>query len=355
MTDINLPDWLGPSVDQWLAATAILVVTAIVVRVVLRFSARRVAAWATRTETRIDDVFAAGLKATRVWFSLAVGTLAAVQVLDVPVKVEAGIERAAIVLILLQAALWGHSVIGAALSRIGRPETPDAAALATSASAVAFVVRVAFWSVIVLLILDNLGFDVTAIVAGLGVGGIAVALAVQNILGDLFASLAIALDKPVVIGDFVVMGDFAGSVEHIGLKTTQLRSISGEQIILANSDLLNSRIRNYKRMQERRVVLVIGVTYETPREKLHVIPGMLREIVVADESARFDRAHLRGFGASSIDFEIVYYVRSPEYNVYMDTQQRVALSIIELFAKHEIEFAYPTQTIHLAKEDVSAG
>jgi small-conductance mechanosensitive channel len=352
--DSALPVGLGPPLDQWLVAAVVLVVTVIAVRVVLRFAARRLAAWATRTETRIDDVFAAGLKATRGWFGVAVGTLAAVQVMDLPARAEAGVERAAIVLILLQAALWGHSVIGAALSRIGRPETPDAAALATSASAVAFVVRVAFWSVIVLLILDNLGFDVTAIVAGLGVGGIAVALAVQNILGDLFASLAIALDKPVVIGDFVVMGDFAGTVEHIGLKTTQLRSISGEQIILANSDLLNSRIRNYKRMQERRVVLEIGVTYETPREKLQVIAGMLRDIVTADENARFDRAHLRGFGSSSIDFEIVYYVKSPEYNVFMDTQQRVALSVIELFARHDIEFAYPTQTIHLAKGDVSA-
>ncbi|MDH4021605.1 MAG: mechanosensitive ion channel family protein [Gammaproteobacteria bacterium] len=354
MMDFGLPVWLGVPTERWLAAAAILVATIIGVRLVVRFVRHRMAAWATRTETHIDDILAAGLKATRSWFSIAVGALAAVQVLDLPQGVEAAIERGAVVLILLQAALWGHSAIGAALSRIGRPATPDAAALATSASAVAFVVRVAFWSVILLLILANLGFDVTAIIAGLGVGGIAVALAVQNILGDLFASLAIALDKPVVIGDFVVVGEFAGTVEHIGLKTTQLRSISGEQIILSNSDLLNSRIRNYKRMRERRVVLEIGVTYETPREKLRVIAGMLREIISADESARFDRAHLRGFGPFSIDFEIVYYVRSPEYNVFMDTQQRVALSVIDLFAEHEIEFAYPTQTIHMAGGAVSS-
>ena len=353
--DFGLPVLFGLPTEQWLAAAAILVATAIGVRLVVRFVRQRLAAWATRTETHIDDILAAGLKATRSWFSIAVGTLAAVQVLDLPDGAETAVERGTVVLILLQAALWGHSAIGAALSRIGRPATPDAAALATSATAVAFVVRVAFWSVILLLILANLGFDVTAIIAGLGVGGIAIALAVQNILGDLFASLAIALDKPVVIGDFVVMGDFAGSVEHIGLKTTQLRSISGEQIILSNSDLLNSRIRNYKRMQERRVVLEIGVTYETPREKLRLIAGMLREIVTTDESARFDRAHLRGFGPSSIDFEVVYYVRSPEYNVFMDTQQRVALSIVDLFAKHKIEFAYPTQTIHMAGGAVSPG
>jgi small-conductance mechanosensitive channel len=212
-----------------------------------------------------------------------------------------------------------------------------------------FVGRLVLWAVVLLLVLDNLGVDVTALVAGLGVGGIAVALAVQNILGDLFASLSIVLDKPFTIGDFLIIDDYLGSVEHIGLKTTRMRSLSGEQLVFSNTDLLKSRIKNYGRMFERRVIFDIGVTYQTPREKLQMIPDIIRSAIEAQEPVRFDRSHFRAYGDFSLSFETVYYVLKPDYNLYMDIQQAINLHIHARFEAEGIEFAYPTQTLFVEK------
>jgi len=177
-----------------------------------------------------------------------------------------------------------------------------------------------------------------------------VALAIQNILGDLFASLTILLDKPFVLKDFLIVGDFLGSVEYIGLKTTRLRSLSGEQIVFSNADLLNSRIRNYGRMFERRVVFTLGVVYQTPRHHLEAIPGMIRAAIEAQERTRFDRAHFKAFGPYSLDFEAVYYVLVADYNAYMDIQQAINLHIHEQFEAQGIEFAFPSQTLYVVGE-----
>jgi small-conductance mechanosensitive channel len=191
-------------------------------------------------------------------------------------------------------------------------------------------------------------------VAGLGVGGIAVALAAQNILGDLFASLSIVLDRPFVLGDFLIVDDLMGSVEEIGLKTTRVRSLSGEQLVFSNTDLLNSRIRNYGRMFERRVVFQLGVTYQTPREQLQAIPGMVRDAVEAHgDRVRFDRAHFAKYGDFALSFEIVYYVLGPDYNEYMDIQQAINLDIHQRFEDAGIAFAYPTQTLFLERSEAS--
>jgi len=207
------------------------------------------------------------------------------------------------------------------------------------------------WFVVILIALDNLGVNIKTLIAGLGIGGIAVALALQNILGDLFASLSIILDKPFVIGDFIIINEYLGTVEHIGLKTTRIRSLSGEQLIFSNSDLLKSRIRNFKRMYERRVVFTIGVLYQTPYEKLCRIPKMIREIVEGNDQVRFDRAHFKEYGDFSLKFEIVYWIQNPDYNLYMDIQQTINLEIYKKFEASRIKFAYPTQTLFLNQSD----
>ena len=199
------------------------------------------------------------------------------------------------------------------------------------------------------MILDNLGIDVTALVAGLGIGGIAVALAAQNVLGDLFASLSIAFDKPFLVGDFLILDDYLGSVEHIGIKSTRLRSLSGEQIIMSNNDLLKSRVRNYGRMVERRVVLAHGVTYDTPIGRLEEIPDIVRSAIERQADTRFDRSHFARHGASSLDFESVYYVLSADYNRFMDIQQAINLEIHRRFSELGIEFAIPTQRLYLSR------
>ncbi len=223
---------------------------------------------------------------------------------------------------------------------------PDRAVIGAMAT-FRWLAQLVAYTAVLLLALQNLGVDITALIAGLGVAGIAVALAVQNILGDLFASLSITLDKPFVPGDFIVLGTEMGTVEKIGLKTTRVRSLSGEQLVFSNNDLLSSRVRNFKRMFERRVVFGFGVLYSTPPDMLEKIPGIVREAIEAEELARFDRCHFYRFGDSSLDFETVYHVKSPEYNKYMDTQQRVCMHLVRQFKEMGIGFAFPTRTLHL--------
>ena len=209
------------------------------------------------------------------------------------------------------------------------------------------VIKVIIWGIGITFLLDNLGFKVTGVIAGLGIGGIAVALAAQAVLGDVFSYFAIFFDRPFEVGDFIIIGDFLGSVEHVGIKTTRLRSLGGEQIIFSNTDLTNSRVRNYKRMDKRRVVFKFGVVYQTPLEKLKKIPVIVADIIKSTRDADLDRVHFASYGDFSLVFEVVYYVNSPDYNKYMDIQQEINFAISEEFGKHGIDFAFPTQTLYL--------
>lgn len=205
------------------------------------------------------------------------------------------------------------------------------------------VVSWGLWILGAIFILDNLGINVSAVVAGLGIGGIAVAMASQAILGDAFSAISIFVDKPFQIGDFIVVGDLMGTVEHIGIKTTRIRSLHGEQLIFSNSDLTASRVRNFKRMSERRAAFEFGVTYETPNELVRKIPELVRSILKNLDGVRLDRAHFKNFGDFALIYEVVYYVLSPDYNTYMDKQQAINFSLKETFEREGIEFAYPTQ------------
>jgi small-conductance mechanosensitive channel len=196
---------------------------------------------------------------------------------------------------------------------------------------IAFVARILIWALVLLVALDNLGVNITALLAGLGVGGVAVALALQNILGDLFASLSIALDKPFRLGDALAIDDCQGTVEHIGIKSTRLRSVSGEQIILSNADILKSRVRNFGRAVERRALLLLGVTYDTSADKLREIPAMLERIVRAQSGARFERCHFKNIGDFALQFELAYHSAQPNLEALMDLQQNVNLAIIDQF------------------------
>jgi small-conductance mechanosensitive channel len=219
-------------------------------------------------------------------------------------------------------------------------------------SLIKFIARSIIWSIAFLLCVENIGIDITALVAGLGIGGIAIALAAQNILSDLFASLAIVLDKPFEIDDYIVVGDISGTVEQIGIKTTRIRALSGEELVCSNADLLGSRVRNYKRMKERRAIFELGVVYQTPHNLLTKIPEIIEKIIENAEFARFDRANFKSFGDSSLLFEIVFYVSAPgnDYNEYMKVQQGINYEIFKKFEELKIDFAYPTQTLHISKE-----
>lgn len=219
--------------------------------------------------------------------------------------------------------------------------------------AISSLIKGSLWGFGILFLLDNLGFRISTVVAGLGIGGVAVALASQAVLGDLFCYFIILFDRPFDLGDFLIVDEYLGTVEYIGIKSTRLRSLTGEQLVFSNRDLTNSRLRNYKRMQERRAIFQFGVIYETPLAKLTQIPTMVQEIISSLPGTRFDRAHLKSFGPSSLDFEVVYYVLNADYNSYMDFQQQINLKLIERFAKENIDFAYPTQLLYLKQETVS--
>lgn len=341
--------YYGNTVRSWLFALLVMATVMVILRILTRVILRRLSAFAERTKTDLDDLVADLLGRTKFFFLLILSLYAATLVLTLPPVATRVIRTVAVIALLIQAAIWGSGFISFWLARHMKRKLVEDAASATTMSAIGFVGKLVLWSVILLLALDNLGVDITTLVAGLGIGGIAVALAVQNVLGDLFASLSIVLDKPFVIGDFIIVGDLMGTVEKIGLKTTRVRSLSGEQLVFSNNDLLQSRIRNYKRMFERRIVFHFGVTYQTPPEKLAVIPEMVREIIEAQEQTRFDRAHFKEYGDFSLNFEVVYYVKKPDYSIYMDIQQAINLAIYRRFQEEGIEFAYPTQTLYIEK------
>ncbi|MCB0282251.1 MAG: mechanosensitive ion channel family protein [Calditrichaeota bacterium] len=338
-------------VKLWLIAVSIFFVGYVVLISARKIVYKKIQRFASTTKTDIDDLVAELIKKIHALVILIIALYTGMRVLEVSDKITRISDIIFIIAMLFQAALWGSGIISFFINRYRKHKIDEDAAGVTTFTALGFILKLILWTVLVLVALDNMGVNITALVAGLGVGGVAVALAVQNILSDLFASLSIVLDKPFVMGDFIIIDNYLGTIEHIGLKTTRIRSLSGEQLIFSNSDLLSSRIRNYKRMQERRVVFGVGVIYQTPKDKLEIIPGMIKEIIESKEQTRFDRAHFKEFGNFSLNFEIVYWIHSPDYNIYMDIQQAINLEIFQKFQENKIEFAYPTQKLFLTPED----
>jgi small-conductance mechanosensitive channel len=334
----------------WLLAAFVTIILPIIFRFVQGFVTHRLGAIAERTKTDVDDAIVSLLRKTKYLFLLILSLYIGSHALVLPEHASHLLRAVVFIALFLQAGLWGNTFISFWISREARKKKAEDPASASAFGVLTFFAKLVLWIIVVLLALDNLGVKITPLIAGLGVGGIAIALAVQNILGDVFNSVSIVLDKPFEVGDFIIVGDFLGTVERIGVKTTRIRSLSGEQIIFANSDLINSRVRNYKRMNQRRVVFSFGVVYQTPADKLEAIPQMVRDIVQSIDRTRFDRAHFQKFDDSSLAFEVVYYVEDRDYNLYMDIQQKINLAICRQFQKENIEFAYPTQTLYVWRE-----
>jgi small-conductance mechanosensitive channel len=348
---MNLLDqiYFGNTVRQWLIALAVTAGVLVGLRIILAIVVGRLAALSKRTKTQWDDLIHTAIKKTRFLILLAAAVYAGSLYLELSDNVDGRLMKAIIVISWVQVGIWVSAAFRHWIEDYRTRKLAEDASAATVVTLVSFIGRFILWVTILLAVLDNLGFEITTLLAGLGVGGIAIALAVQNILGDLFASLTIVLDKPFSIGDSLTIGEHTGSVQSIGLKTTRLKSLSGEELVFSNNDLLQSRIRNYGRMTERRVAFTVGVTYQTPRETLEKIPTVLREAVETQEMARHDRSHLKAFGDFAIVFETVYYVLVSDYTVYMNVQQAINLRIHEQFEKEGIEFAYPTRTVHVVK------
>lgn len=348
-----LQDWVifWASLEGWLNALIVAVLSYLIMDLAVRFVTRRLTALAKRTKGRLDDVIAASLAGTKRLLIFLLAILIGLHTLTLPLKAETQLSQALVIVIGIQVAIWLNRAISAWMEKVVDPQTnPDLRNRATTTTMM-FLLRLAVLLTVLLAVLANLGINITAFVASLGIGGIAIALALQTILSDLFASLSIGLDKPFEVGDFIVVDDLQGTVEYIGVKTTRLRSLSGEQLIRSNTELLKSAIRNYKRMSERRVVFNFGIAYETPVDQVGELGAVVRDIVLAQSPVRFDRAHFMSFGASSLNFEVVYYVLSSDYNVYMDIQQRINLELMKACAQRDISFAYPTTIMHIATSE----
>ena len=273
--------------------------------------------------------------------------------LDLPEFAERGLSVGIALVIVIQIGLWGSAALTFLLRR--RLESDPDFASPGAIAAGRYLATLLLWSVLAVLFLDNIGVEITTLVAGLGVGGIAIGLAARSILSDLFASLAILLDRPFAVGDFVSVKGAAGSVERIGIKTTHLRSPSGEQLVYSNSDMLGSPLRNYGRMQRRRAVLSLNINYDTDVEKVEAIPGMVKEAIERHEMTQFDRAHFKALGESALQIEAVFYMSTTNYGVYMDTQQAINLELLGRFREAGIEFAFPTRDVRLSGERPASG
>lgn len=332
---------LGNPVSHWTVAAIVAAMIglafAVVRKVLLSRFETHSAPWAMTLRALAQS--------TRLWLVLLVALAVSARYLDLPARPARLLDIVATIAVFMQVGMWLSAALNAWLTRYKERSLRADAGAATSIAALGFLGRLVLWSVVLLLTLSNLGVDVTALIAGLGIGGIAVALAVQNILGDLFASLSIVIDKPFVIGDFIIVDDYLGSVEYVGLKTTRVRSLAGEQIVFANSDLLNSRVRNYKRMYQRRIVFNFGLRYGTSPEQLEWVAEELRRIIEAQPLARFDRAHFFAFRESALEFEVVYWMTDPDYNKYMDTQQAINLAMMRALAERDIGFAHPLRML----------
>jgi small-conductance mechanosensitive channel len=297
------------------------------------------------------EIVARILARTRSFFLAALAVELVTLGLDAPPGWVGLVEAVVTAAVVIQAAIWVRELVLAIIERRSASADAENVQLSSAMGVIRLIVNVAIWAVAVIVILDNMGVNVTALVAGLGIGGIAIGLAAQGIFSDLFAALSILFDKPFVKGDTITVDTLTGTVEKIGLKTTRVRALSGEVVSVSNARLLENRIHNHAQYNRRRVVMAVGIIYQTPPDVLEALPQEIEKIIATCKLASFDRAHIVNFGASSIDLEIVFHVESAELGDMMDTRHKVMIGIVRRFAELDVDFAYPTQTGFLAGLD----
>jgi len=339
--------FLGNTIGAYALSLVVFLLTLAVAGLAQYFLLSWLASISTRTKTDLDDTFVKMVRSFRPPFYLFLAFWLATQSLNLVGIAESAVTAILVVWLVYQAVV----VVGILVEEVVfRHFTKDKDETTKSAlRLIANIARGVMWVFGIMLVLSNFGIDVTSLMAGAGIAGIAIAFALQGILGDLFSSFSIYFDKPFKVGDFIIVGDTMGVVKHIGVKSTRIASLSGEEITMSNQELTAARIHNYARMNERRVAFPFGILYETPQEKVAAVPEWVQKAVEGEADVRFDRAHFKSFGDSSLDFEVVYYVNTSDYNVYMDRQQAINLALMQRFEKEGVGFAYPTRTVYMAK------
>lgn len=344
--------YFGNTIEAYLVALGIFIGGMIIVKIVEKIVLFRLKKWAEKTETTLDDFLIKRIEKSIVPLLYFAVFYVAITSLTLDARARNIINIASLIILTFFIVRFISSTLMFTLTYfIKKQERGEEKARQLRGMTV--LINIFVWVIGIVFLMDNLGFNISAVVAGLGIGGIAIALAAQAILGDLFSYFVIFFDRPFEVGDFINVGDKVGTVEYTGIKTTRVRALNGEQLVFSNTDLTNSRIHNFKKLQERRILFRLGVVYQTPATQLKEIPQMVREIIEKHNDVRFDRGHFASYGDFSLNFEFVYFVIGSEYIKYMDTQQSINLEIYNEFEKRGIEFAYPTQTLFVNKESVS--
>jgi len=335
-------EYFGNELSAWASALLLFALWFTVLPIARAFIARRLRKRTGEDPTGYLLLLRTLLEATTRIFMIAIAAYLAMRWLEVPERLDRIINTTLLVIFWWQVGHWASAAVRYTIDARRGHELSGSEG-AASLNILRFVALLVVWIVAFLMLLTNLGVEIMPLVAGLGIGGIAIALAVQNVLGDLFASLSIALDKPFRVGDALAIGDEKGTVEQIGIKSTRLRSITGEQIVMSNSDILKSRLRNYSPLSERRAELQLRIAYETPRHLIKELPKIIETAIRAETNVRFERAHFARYGDYALLFEAIYFVEGGDYTVYMDTQQSINLRLLDVFADRGITLAYPTQ------------
>ena len=356
MSDFLSQVYYGNALSVYFTVLGSFIIGLIIIYIFKRIVVKKLEKWSEKTETTIDDFIVRGIEKTVVPLLYFSAFILAIKILVLPPKIERSIEIASVIIITFFILRSITAILRFSLDSYLRKKAGpegDIENRRKQMKGILTIVNILIWIVGLMFVLDNLGFKISAAIAGLGIGGIAIALAAQTILGDLFSYFVIFFDRPFEIGDFLIVGDKVGSVEYIGIKSTRIRSLSGEQLVFSNTDLVNSRVHNYKKMERRRVVFKLGVIYQTKAKQLAEIPPLVKNIIEEQKDVTFDRGHFASYGDFSLNFEFVYYVLSADYVKYMDIQQAINLKIYEEFETRGIEFAYPTQTLFMNKEENS--
>jgi len=353
---LNEIEWLNNSALVWIVAIAAALIGFLVARTVLvalRSHLRRLDERLPEPAVRATRPLRAIVESTRSWIVLLLSIVLAAYLLDVSPGVETTLGNLGFALVGLQIALWVNALIELWLSRTGKADGRPARN-PVMIGVLRWTAQLVVWTTLLMAMLANAGVDITAFVASLGIGGVAVALALQSLLGDLFSSIAIGLDKPFEVGEFIAFGDDLGTVRNVGIKSTRIDSLRGEQLVISNSNLLSHLVRNYSRMPHRRVVFGFRLPYGIPSDRMRTVVEGVNGIIRAQDNARFDRGHLFAFGEYGMQLEFVYYVLASDYTLYMDIQQRINYAIMDLLAEHGLEFAVPARSIRIESDDPQA-
>jgi len=340
--------FFGNRIMDCIIALLTLALSLLLVKVIIRFFIRRLKKIAERTTTKFDDFLISILEKIGLPALYISCFYVSAKILKLPSGADALINALQMIIITFFAARIVVMLAGWGINIYLAKKQQDPTEV-RSFEGLLWAVKSLIWVLAVIILLDNLGYKVSTLIAGLGIGGIAVAIAAQALLKDFFSYFSIVFDHPFKIGDFIIIGDFMGTVEYIGIKTTRIRSLGGEQVIFSNTDLTDSRVRNYRLMERRRVLFRIGVAYQTSLSQLKEMPKIIERVIKNTKDTFFDRAHFFSYGDFSLIFEVVYFVLSPDYNKYMDIQQEINFALKEEFEKRSIEFAYPTQTLYIQK------